>query len=72
MAVFSTRKEDFDTNNEELKICVENEFLLTKRLISILPEDSKIGFEMTNHYYYNLNLLFEKLVLLKEIMSLLK
>ena len=34
----------------------------TKRLYELVREDSRIGFESSNHYYYTLNDLLEKIV----------
>lgn len=42
--------------------CVEKEYKLTKLIYELISKDAKIGFEMTNHYYYNANLLLEKML----------
>ncbi len=67
LATFSKCKSDVKVNYQTLKDCIDNEKKLTKALYELFIEDSKIGFEMTNHYYYNENLLLEKLINLKEI-----
>ncbi len=47
---------------ERMLRCVEEELALTKLIYHLVSEDSKIGFEMTNHYYYNANQLLEKML----------
>lgn len=67
LTIFSEKKADKAVNKEILHKCVESERGTVKKLYSLISKDPKIGFEMTNHYYYNANLLLEKLVNLKEI-----
>ena len=62
LAKFSKYKSDLKANSEILKDCLENELKITKELYKIILTDAKIGFEMTNHYYYNENLLLEKMI----------
>lgn len=42
--------------------CIDNEMQATKAVYELICADAKIGFEATNHYYYNENLLLEKLL----------
>lgn len=60
LAKFSKYKSDLQANGEILKDCLESELKITKELYKIILTDAKIGFEMTNHYYYDENLLLEK------------
>lgn len=60
LAKFSKYKSDLQANSEILKDCLESELKITKELYKIILTDAKIGFEMTNHYYYDENLLLEK------------
>ena len=41
---------------------VQNELVLVRRIFELAREDSRIGFEASNHYYYTLNDLMEKMV----------
>ena len=45
-----------------MKDAVSKELENTKRLYSLVREDSRIGFESSNHYYYSLNDLLEKII----------
>ncbi len=54
-------------NKSELLPVIDGEKALTESLLKLLSEDAKIGFEMTNHYFYNRNLLLEKLISLSEM-----
>jgi len=56
-------------NKKIAKVIGVDERTLTKRLIKLVSEDAKIGFEMTNHYYYDQNTLFEKLLNLEYILE---
>ncbi len=53
----------------ELAPVIQSEKTLTERLLFLISEDAKIGFEMTNHYFYNRNLLLEKLVNLSVLLN---
>ncbi|MBO6262877.1 MAG: hypothetical protein J6N93_01215 [Clostridia bacterium] len=66
LASFSKYKGD-KRNKEILKQLISDEYGLTEDLYKLAMTDAKVGFEMTNHYYYNENLLLEKLVNLKGI-----
>ena len=68
-ASFCKNKSDIKQNKEILIDCVKQEIVLTKRLIKLISEDALIGFEMTNHYYYNQNVLFEKLLNLEYLLE---
>jgi len=41
-------------------------------LLAIVREDSRIGFEATNHYYYNENTLKEKVFNCRQLMEEIK
>ena len=58
--------------NMKMKSLVENEITLTKDLYALVLEDSRIGFEATNHYYYVTNDLLEKIVNCRQILSQLQ
>ena len=45
-----------------VKDAVRKELENTLRLYDIMRRDSRIGFESSNHYYYTLNDLLEKIV----------
>ena len=62
LAEFSLLKQDVSVNRARLLNCVEEEKSLTEETYRLICEDAKIGFEMTNHYYYNANRLLEKLL----------
>ena len=62
LAIFSANKANRKANAAKLKDCLKSELELTKQLYSIICENAEIGFEMTNHYYYNENLLLEKIL----------
>ncbi len=42
--------------------CAKEELALALRLADIVRQDSRIGFEASNHYYYTLNSLYEKVL----------
>lgn len=48
---------------------VKEEYANTKRLITLAAEDSAIGYEASNHYMYNENMLLEKLLYLDKIIN---
>lgn len=54
------RNNGFD--RERMKMCAAEELELALRLYEIARRDSRIGFEASNHYYYTLNDLREKVV----------
>ncbi len=64
---FSKLKKDVKANKEDILLCIENEEKIVKMLYDLTLKDAKIGYEMTNHYFYNSNLLLEKLLNLNEI-----
>ena len=49
--------------------CLEEEMALTKELYDIVRRDSRIGFEASNHYYYTLNDLREKIISCESILK---
>ncbi len=66
LAKFTKLKGEAD--KEELLPVIESEKGLTERLLKLISEDAKIGFEMTNHYFYNKNLLLEKYIQLEGLL----
>ena len=58
--------------NREMILLVENEISLTKELYALVLEDSRIGFEPSNQYFYVPNDLLEKIVSCKQILNQLK
>jgi len=62
-------KKDIEKNREELISLMEYEKLRTKKLISLVLSDGRIGFEASNHYYYTANLLKEKLINMDKLIS---
>ncbi|MBQ7206922.1 MAG: hypothetical protein IJS01_03895, partial [Lentisphaeria bacterium] len=48
--------------------CAEEEIVLAKRLHELVRCDSRIGFEASNHYFYSLNDLKEKIISCAEIL----
>ena len=69
LAKFSKYKSDLQANGEILKDCLGSELEITKELYGLICKDSKIGFEMTNHYYYNENLLLEKAICMENLLN---
>lgn len=65
LCVFSKLKPNIKKNKNILLECVESEERITRMMYELIKRDAKIGFEMTNHYYYNENLLLYKLLNLK-------
>lgn len=47
----------------------EEEFVNTQRLLKLAAEDPSIGYEASNHYLYNENMLLEKLLSLGKILE---
>ena len=72
LAIFSSLKKDALNNKQTLINCLDSELEITKELYGIIANDAKIGFEMTNHYYYNQNLLLEKILNVLEIKEQIK
>ena len=48
---------------------LREEAMVTRRLITLCREDSRIGFEASNHYYYNENSLIEKLLNCRRLLA---
>lgn len=68
-ARFCKMKKRFARNAEEIiNLCREEQRLVNK-LYRLISENPRIGFEMTNHYYYTPNRLCEKYINLEEIIS---
>ena len=66
LAKFVNYKKNKNYNKLGMISCIESEEEVTKLLYNLISVDAKIGFEMTNHYYYNENILLEKLVNLND------
>ena len=66
LAKFVDYKKNKNFDKVGMISCIESEEEVTKLLYKLISVDAKIGFEMTNHYYYNENILLEKLVNLSE------
>ncbi|MDD5728933.1 MAG: hypothetical protein PHV59_10255, partial [Victivallales bacterium] len=49
-------------NNKEPAAVLEEEIAVAKRLLEVVKRDSRIGFEASNHYYYTVNDLKEKVL----------
>ncbi|MDD2479987.1 MAG: hypothetical protein PHS31_08850, partial [Victivallaceae bacterium] len=45
-----------------VKPLIEEEIELAIRLLNVVRQDSRIGFEASNHYYYTENTLLEKVL----------
>lgn len=71
LAKFSKYKGDIKYK-KVLKACAESELKMTQELYALICNDAKIGFEMTNHYYYDENLLLEKMICINSILNLMK
>ncbi len=67
LAKFAKCKEDIAKNREEILAYIEEEYTATKTLYAFYSQDATIAFEATNHYYYNANLLLEKMLSLVEL-----
>lgn len=52
--------------------CAEKELQLAKQLHDLIRRDSRIGFEASNHYYYTVNDLREKVISCSAIIDELK
>ena len=59
---FSHHKRDIEVYKEEILAILSEEEEITKRLISFLPQMPAIGFETSNHYFYNERNLAEKIL----------
>lgn len=54
-------------NKQEMLEIIDEEIILAKKLLELCRKDSRIGFEATNHYFYNENTLKEKILNCREI-----
>ena len=57
------------SNLQELVPLIERERILTQKLYEIISQDSRIGFEASNHYFYTENSLLFKLVSLEQLLK---
>lgn len=67
LARFVKYKNDLESNKDLIIKVISYEEKTTKVLYQLFSEDAKIGFEMTNHYYYSANSFLEKLLNLYSI-----
>ena len=67
IAKFAKYKTDATKNAEKMLACIDEEYAATKKLYELYSADATVGFEATNHYYYNANLLLEKMLSLIEM-----
>ena len=70
-AEFVKLKNDVKSNGKRIKEIVDEEYKNTVSLYELTTKDAKIGFEMTNHYYYTPANLLEKLLNLKSLTQIL-
>ena len=70
-AKFVELKTDVAGNAEWIKDILKKEYENVTELLKLVAKDAKIGFEMTNHYYYTPLTLIEKLLNVNEMLSLL-
>lgn len=61
-AEYAFLKRNAKDNKARLLEVIEEDKALVKNLYELMQKDAKIGFEMTNHYFYNSNLLLEKML----------
>ncbi len=60
LAEFVKYKKSVEENKTRLLEITAAEREITKRLYALIGRDAKIGYEISNHYFYNANLLLEK------------
>ncbi|MBR2912081.1 MAG: hypothetical protein IKC05_10745 [Lentisphaeria bacterium] len=53
---------DSDQNKEKMTAVLDEEIAIAQVLAEICRKDSRIGFEASNHYFYSLNDLLEKVI----------
>ncbi|MBE6394087.1 MAG: hypothetical protein E7044_08560 [Lentisphaerae bacterium] len=53
---------DSDPDKEKMTAVLDEEIILAQKLAEICRRDSRIGFEASNHYFYSLNDLLEKVI----------
>ncbi len=56
---------------EEISILLSVEASNTERLLSLLYQDAKVGYEASNHYFYNERNLLEKLLNIQKLTRIL-
>lgn len=71
-AEYSYYKRNAKENKDKLLEIIDKDSVLVKELYELVQKDAKIGFEMTNHYFYNSNLLLEKLLNLNYLKGLIE
>ncbi len=60
LAEFAKYKKSVEENKEKILALTAREREITERLYALVSKDAKIGYEISNHYFYNANLLLEK------------
>lgn len=68
---FSYLKRDWDKNKEQIREVLLQAKVGAKRLIELVHNDARIGFEAANHYFYTDRTLTEKLLNLDNILKTL-
>lgn len=56
---------------EEISILLSVEASNTERLLSLLYQDAKVGYETSNHYFYSERNLLEKLLNIQKLTRIL-
>ena len=69
---FSFLKRDLKNNSRQVAEILEHAERATAQLIDLQRKDAKIGYEASNHYFYNTRSLKEKLLNLSNLKDLLK
>lgn len=69
MQIRFIRARDNGFDKTVMVTCLKQEIETAKRLYDIVLRDSRIGFEASNHYYYTLNDLREKVISCADILS---
>lgn len=70
-ARFTDLKGDVRKNAQQIKDILNEEYKNVLILYELVSKDVRIGFEMTNHYYYTPTSLLEKLLNIREMLSVL-
>lgn len=61
-AAFIVERDSLTPDRERMKELVKEEIALAKRMHFLASRDSRLGFEASNHYFYTLNDLREKII----------
>ena len=71
-AKFAKYKRDLANNKELIIAVIDDEFKVAVNTYNLMAKDAKIGYEITNHYFFNRQRVLEKLVNLTAIKEQLK